>query len=181
ITLDLGLPDYDGLDLCRRLRRTQRCPIIVVSGDGDEDVMIAALDSGADDYVVKPVSADLLMARVRVVLRHANALASALGQTTFTVGDLFLDVEAHLLTIAGHTVDVSPRQFRLLTALLRNEGRVLTHRQLSMAAGGDASDVANADGLRGALSHLRKRIGTGPQRPSIITEPHIGYRLLAPE
>jgi two-component system KDP operon response regulator KdpE len=184
IMLDLGLPDFDGVELCRRMRQTQRCPIIVVSADDDESRMVSALDVGADDYVTKPYAAGLLMARVRVALRHAAALAGAVDETTFEVGDLFLDVEAHLVLADGQPVEVSPRQFRLLTALMRNTGRVLTHNQLAMVSSVDDGLVAgtvNGDGLRGAMSHLRKRLGTGSRRPRIVTEPHVGYRLLPPE
>jgi two-component system, OmpR family, KDP operon response regulator KdpE len=180
IMLDLGLPDFDGVELCRRMRQTQRCPIIVVTADGDEGRMVAALDIGADDYITKPYKPDLLMARVRVAMRHATALAGLAEQTTFQLGDLFLDVEAHLALVDGHEIELSPRQFRILTALLRNAGRVLTHKQLAMVTSSD-DEVVNADGLRGAMSHLRKRLGTGPQRPRIVTEPHVGYRLVAPD
>ena len=181
IMLDLGLPDFDGVELCRRIRQTQRCPIIVVTADGDEARMVAALDIGADDYMTKPYKPELLMARVRVAMRHANALAGLIEETTFQLGDLFLDVEAHLALVDGTEIELSPRQFRLLTALLRNSGRVLTHKQLAMVTSADGDEVVNADGLRGAMSHLRKRLGTGPQRPRIITEPHVGYRLIAPD
>ena len=179
--LDLGLPDFDGVELCRRIRQTQRCPIIVVTADGDEGRMVAALDIGADDYITKPYKPDLLMARVRVALRHANALAGLAEETTFQLGDLFVDVEAHMALADGREIELSPRQFRLLTALMRNAGRVLTHKQLAMVTSADGDEVVNADGLRGAMSHLRKRLGTGVQRPRIITEPHVGYRLVAPD
>ncbi|HEX3089716.1 MAG TPA: response regulator transcription factor [Ilumatobacteraceae bacterium] len=181
IMLDLGLPDFDGVELCRRMRQTQRCPIIVVTADGDEGRMVAALDLGADDYITKPYGPDLLMARVRVAMRHATALAALAEETTFQLGDLFLDVEAHLVLVDGREIELSPRQFRLLTALLRNAGRVLTHKQLAMVTSSDDDEVVNADGLRGAMSHLRKRLGTSQHRPRIVTEPHVGYRLVAPD
>jgi two-component system, OmpR family, KDP operon response regulator KdpE len=181
IILDLGLPDFDGVELCRRMRQTQRCPIVVVTADGDEGRMVAALDVGADDYITKPYGPEVLMARVRVAMRHATALAALVEETTFQLGDLFLDVEAHLALVDGREIELSPRQFRLLTALVRNAGRVLTHKQLAMVTSSDDDEVVNADGLRGAMSHLRKRLGTGQQRPRIITEPHVGYRLIAPD
>lgn len=180
VLVDLGLPDFDGVELCRRIRQTHRCPIIVVTADGDEGRMVAALDIGADDYVTKPYGPDMLMARVRVALRHAAALAAVSEETVFNIGDLLVDVEAHVALADGRPIELSPRQFRLLTALARNAGRVLTHKQLAMVTSND-DDVANADGLRGAMSHLRKRLGTGPGRPQILTEPHVGYRLVAPD
>jgi len=180
VLVDLGLPDFDGVELCRRIRQTHRCPIIVVTADGDEGRMVMALDIGADDYVTKPYGPDMLMARVRVALRHAAALAAVNEATVFHIGDLLVDVEAHIALADGAPIELSPRQFRLLTALARNAGRVLTHKQLAMASSSD-DGVSNADGLRGAMSHLRKRLGTGPQRPRIVTEPHVGYRLMPPD
>jgi two-component system KDP operon response regulator KdpE len=183
VTLDLGLPDFDGVELCRRIRKIVKCPIIVISADGDERRMVEALDVGADDYVTKPFGTEMLMARVRVALRHSAVMAAAAEDTTFEVGDLFVDVEAHLALLNGTPVDLSPRQFRLLTALIRNSGRVLTYKQLAMSASADdlsSAEVATADGLRGAMSQLRKRIGSAPNRPQIVTEPHVGYRLIPP-
>lgn len=181
VILDLGLPDYDGIDLCRRIRTTQRCPIIVVTADGDERRMVTALDRGADDYVTKPFAMEVLMARVRVALRHSAKMAAAVEEHTLIVGDLVVDVPAHLATAGGQPIELSPRQFRLLVALTRNVGRILTHQQLGQVAAGDAVEPGVADGLRGAMSQLRKRVGRGPQRPVIVTEPHVGYRLEAPE
>ncbi len=178
IILDLGLPDFDGIELCRRLRSTQRCPIIIVTADGDEGRMVAALDHGADDYVTKPFGMEMLMARVRVALRHAGALAVTMAEHRYTLGDLVVDVPAHLATADDVPIELSPRQFRILTALIRNPGRILTHQQLSQVASGESGEVNSSDTLRGAMSHLRKRIGSGPQRPKIITEPHVGYRLI---
>jgi two-component system KDP operon response regulator KdpE len=180
IILDLGLPDIDGIELCRRLRATQRCPIVVVTADGDEQRMVAALDQGADDYVTKPFAMDVLMARVRVALRHAALLAGAVEEERLVAGDVVVDVPAHLATAGGVPLDLSPRQFRLLTALVRNEGRILTHQQLAQVAAGDV-DLGGSDGLRGAMSQLRKRLGSAPARPRIVTEPHVGYRLIAAE
>ncbi|MFT3853461.1 MAG: response regulator transcription factor [Ilumatobacteraceae bacterium] len=181
VILDLGLPDCDGIDLCRRIRTTQRCPIIVVTADGDERRMVTALDGGADDYVTKPFGIEVLMARVRVALRHSAKVAAAVEEHTIVVGDLVVDVPAHLATVGGQPIELSPRQFRLLVALSRNVGRILTHQQLAQVAAGGVADQAVAEGLRGAMSQLRKRLGKGPNRPVIVTEPHVGYRLEASE
>lgn len=181
VFVDLGLPDFDGVELCRRIRSLVVCPIIVVTADRDEARMVEALDLGADDYITKPYSTELLMARVRVALRRAAELAATATRTTFCVGDLVVDVGAHLATAGGAPIELSPRQFRLLTAFVRNAGLVLTHHQLGMIASADRSDPWGSDGLRGAVSHLRKRLGSGPARPRIVTEPHVGYRLLPPD
>lgn len=178
--VDLGLPDFDGVELCRRIRLIIRSPIIVLTADRDEQRMVTALDCGADDYVTKPYSPEMLMARIRVAMRHAAQLVGSMDATRFAVGDLEVDVEAHLATAGGRPLELSPRQFRLLTALVRNAGLVLTHKQLVMITSVGAIDGPGSDGLRGAISHLRKRLGTGPDRPRIVTEPHVGYRLLPP-
>src|SRR5262249_57152184 len=116
---------------------------------------------------------------VRVALRHAAALAASREEEHLQVGDLSIDVSAHLAVAGGAVLELSPRQFRMLVALVRNEGRILTHQQLGQVAAGDV-DPNPSDGVRGAMSHLRKRLGTGALRPTIVTEPHVGYRLVAP-
>lgn len=180
IIVDLGLPDFDGIDLVKRMRPLVKCPIIVESGDSEDSRMVAALDNGADDYLVKPYAIDVLLARVRVALRHVAAMSGTVDRQTFEVGDLIVDVPAHMAVAGGNVLELSPRQFRLLTALVRNLGLVLTHKQLALVSSADGDDGTSADGLRGAMSHLRKRLGSGPRRPFIVTEPQVGYRLMAP-
>ena len=130
VVLDLGLPDIDGIEVCHHLRRWLRSPVIVLTADGSEDRKVEALDAGADDYVTKPFSMPELLARVRVAARHRKALAGLIDDDTIEVGSLRLDVAAHDAWLDGVHVDLTPRQFALLTLLARNTGRVLTHRTL---------------------------------------------------
>lgn len=180
ILLDLGLPDIDGLDLCRHLRLQHSCPVIVVTADALEDRTIALLDLGADDYVVKPYRMNELLARVRVALRHRLTATAVLDAPIIECGDLIVDVDAHQLIIAGTPVEMYPRQFDLLVALVRNEGRVMTYAALARALWGLEAPANYQYPLRTAISKLRKTLGVGPQRPTVDTEHHVGYRLVAP-
>ena len=181
ILLDLGLPDIDGLVLCRHLRLQVTCPLIVVTADALEDRIIEVLDLGADDYVPKPFSMNQLLARVRVALRHRLATAALLDDQVLQCGDVTIDTAAHQVLIDCQTVDLFPRQFDLLTALVRNEGRVMTYSTLVRVLWGmDAADEHVAP-LRTAISKLRKTLGVGARRPSIDTEHHVGYRLVVPD
>jgi two-component system KDP operon response regulator KdpE len=179
VLLDLGLPDADGIDLCRHLRSMLRCPIIVVSADSVEHRIVAALDLGADDYVVKPYLPSVLMARIRVALRHAAATAPLVQDTVLRCGDVIVDVSAHQVQVAGEIIDLQARAFALLTVLIRNEGKVLTYRMLSRALDGVEGE-GELNALRVLVSKLRKQLGTGPRRPVIVTELNVGYRLSLP-
>ncbi len=181
VLLDLGLPDMDGLTVCTRMRVWLHCPIIVVSGDAVEERMVEALDRGADDYVVKPYSMPVLLARVRVSLRHAATAAAIAGADRFECGDLRLDVPAHEVTVDGRPVDMQARQFALLTLLLRQEGKVVTYSTLAKAMWGHEPDAPDLNSLRIAVSRIRTLIGTGPRRPVIHTEVRVGYRLTGPD
>ena len=177
ILLDLGLPDVDGIELCRRLRVWPGAPI-VVSGDADEARIIAALDVGADDYVVKPVAIDVLVARIGVQLRHAAVAASVVQAQILEVGDIRLDTAAHEVHVGGTPVTLNAQQFTILSILLRNAGKVVAHDVLARASGyGNPSD---RNALRVAVSRLRHRLGRNPDRPEILTEKPVGYRLTVP-
>jgi two-component system KDP operon response regulator KdpE len=181
VLLDLGLPDIDGLVLCRHLRLQVTCPLIVVTADALEDRIIEVLDMGADDYVLKPFSMNQLLARIRVALRHRLVTAALVDDHVLRCGDVTIDTAAHQILIDGQLVDLFPRQFDLLTALVRNEGRVMTYSTLARVLWGmDATDE-HAAPLRTAISKLRKTLGVGPQRPWIDTEHHVGYRLVSPD
>ena len=176
--VDLGLPDIDGLDLCRHLRLWSKSPIVVVTADGSQERMVQALDEGADDYVVKPFSMEELLARVRVALRHRNLRSPADAAPSIVVGALTLDVEAHIARIAGRQIDLPPRQFKLLTVLARDNGRIVTYRRAIHSLWGPENDEPASHALRILVSQLRKSLGVGDGVPRIVTEPYVGYRLV---
>jgi two-component system KDP operon response regulator KdpE len=178
VLLDLGLPDIDGIELCRLLHVWPGSPIVVVSGDGNDGRIVAALEVGADDYVVKPVTIDVLVARIGVQLRHATATAGVIKGQVLEAGDVTVDTAAHETCIAGVPVELNAQQFTILTILLRNPGKLVTHEVLARASGYGHPSDRNA--LRVAVSRLRRRLGDGPDRPEIITEKPVGYRLRVP-
>ena len=175
ILLDLGLPDMDGKDVIRQLRAWSKTPIIVLSARDRETEKIAALDLGADDYVNKPFGIGELLARLRTALRHAARQAGE--QSTCSAGDLSIDVAAHSATLAGAPIKLTPKEFELLSLLVRNTGRVVTHRQLLTAVWGPAH-INDFQYLRVFIGQLRQKIETDPENPIlIVSEPGIGYRL----
>jgi two-component system, OmpR family, KDP operon response regulator KdpE len=176
--VDLGLPDIDGIDLCRQLRRRTNSPIIVVTADGSEVRMVQALDEGADDYVIKPFSMPELLARIGVAIRHHKMAGAAPGELTVVVGALSVDVPAGEARVNGQLLDLAPREFKLLTMLVRNRGRILTYRNLAQQLWEAESEEAAAQALSVLVSDLRKGLGAGAGVPRIATEPYIGYRLI---
>ena len=180
VLLDLALPDIDGIDVCRQLRRWFHNPIVVVTADGDEDRKITALDGGADDYVTKPFSMGELLARLRVALRHRHAVADAIDPAALQVGDLHVDTGAHIATVDGEPLKLARKEFALLALLARNSGRVLTHTSLLSRVWGTA-DLAKTERLRVQVTQLRRKLGDGPRRPRILTEAGVGYRMVEPE
>ena len=176
ILLDLGLPDGDGIDLARRIREWASTPIIVISARGREQDKVAALDAGADDYLTKPFGTEELLARLRVALRHASR-AGAGDEPVFAVGDLRVDLAARHVFVAGEEVHLTPTEYKLLTALVRDAGKVLTHRQLLNAVWGPNA-VAHTHYLRVYMTQLRHKLEHDPTRPRHLqTEPGVGYRL----
>ena len=180
VILDLGLPDLDGVDVCRHIRRVRATlPIVVLTADGSEERMIAALDHGADDYVTKPYSLPQLLARVRVALRHHDLLANIVEDQALALGDVRVDLASHVVEIGGVVVDVTRREFVLLTGLLRNAGKVLTYRTISLLVWGPDQEVVGPK-VRTLVKMLRDRLGTGAGRPVIETAAGVGYRLSIP-
>jgi two-component system KDP operon response regulator KdpE len=180
VILDLGLPDIDGVEVCRQLRRWYTNPIVVLSADGAEDRKIAALDEGADDYITKPFSMPELLARLRVADRHRRSASSAFDPPVLRVGDVVVDTGSHEATVAGGALDLTRREFALLAVLARHPGRVLTHGTLLERAWG-GTRRGGVESLRVHVTQLRKKLGTGDQRPGILSEPGVGYRLNLPE
>lgn len=177
--VDLGLPDLDGLELCRHLL-ARGCAVVVVTADAVEDRMIAALDLGAADYVVKPFSAGVLMARVRRALRAALDATSSSHDERIECGDVVIDLAARQVFVEGAEVDFQARHFTLLALLARNAGAVVTYKKIAHALWGDDTVDANLNSIRMSVNRIRQQLGTGPQRPTVETEPRIGYRLVVP-
>ena len=175
IVLDLGLPDMDGKDVISQLRSWCTTPIIVLSARDRESEKIAALDLGADDYVNKPFGIGELTARLRTSLRHAATMSGE--RSSFVAGPLAVDIVAHKVSLAGVAVKLTRKEFELLTMLVRNAGRVVTHRQLLTAVWGPAH-AEDLQYLRVFIGQLRQKLEVRPDAPRLITsEPGIGYRL----
>lgn len=176
VLLDLGLPDIDGKEVITKLRAWSKTPIIVVSARDRETEKIAALDLGADDYINKPFGIGELLARLRAALRHA---AQQAGQhTNFTSGKLSVDITTHSATLDGRSLKLTPKEFDVLAILVRNSGRVVTHRQLLTAVWGPAH-TEDVQYLRVLIGQLRPKLCDTPEFQSVIeTEPGIGYRLV---
>ncbi|MBO9685541.1 MAG: two-component system response regulator KdpE [Mitsuaria chitosanitabida] len=178
VILDLGLPDGDGQDFLRDLRAWSSVPVIVLSARGGEEDKIAALDHGADDYLSKPFGVGELMARVRVALRRSQARASEQQDPAFRFGDVEVDLAARRVRRAGEDVHLTPIEYRLLSHLIGNAGKVLTHRQLLKAVWGP-SHVEQNHYLRVYMGNLRQKLETEPASPAhLLTETGVGYRLM---
>lgn len=175
LILDLGLPDMDGSEICRRVRERAETPILVLSARDAEKDKVAALDQGADDYVTKPFGPEELMARVRAALRRTLGREDALhGQ--LRRGDLIVDFDRHRVHRGEVDIKLTPKEFELLTLLVTHAGRVLTHRTILKAVWGPhAAD--QPEHLRVLMGQLRKKIEPDPTHPKyLLTEPWVGYR-----
>ena len=175
VVLDLGLPDIEGVEVCRTIRRDQAVPIIVLSARGAERDKVAALDAGADDYVTKPFGTEELLARIRAALRRTEQSATT-APPTIVVGDLVIDRERHRVVRGDVEIRLTPKEFELLVFLAQQSGRVLTHRTILKAIWGPHS-VDQPEHLRVLVGALRKKLEPDPSRPQyILTEPWVGYR-----
>ncbi|QKO20864.1 response regulator [Rhodoferax sp. BAB1] len=176
IVLDLGLPDGEGLQLVREVRRQSSLPIVVVSARHQEEQKIVLLDAGADDYLTKPFSVAELLARMRVALRHrGTALAAAV--TEHVLDDLRIDLATRTVTRDGQPVHLTPTEFKLLACLVRSAGRVVTHRQLLADVWGPEY-TEHTHYLRLYMGQLRAKIERDPAEPRhLLTETGVGYRL----
>jgi two-component system, OmpR family, KDP operon response regulator KdpE len=174
IILDMGLPDMDGLEVVKAVREWSSVPIIILSVREREDVKVAALDAGANDYVTKPFGMDELTARIRATFR---TLISGENSPVLNIGELRMDLSKRLTTVSGKEVNLTPTEYELLKYLATNAGKVITHKQLLTRVWG-VEFVPDIQYLRVYISHLRKKIEPDPSRPIyILTEPGVGYRL----
>ena len=180
ILLDLGLPDMDGCSIIRDVRTWASTPIIVISARTAEREKVAALDLGADDYITKPFGTSELLARIRASLRHSNRL---LTDSTFYIRpyrhkDLILDFSKRLLTIRGNAVHLTPIEYKMLTLLVNNSGKVLTHHFIQQEVWGyDTTD--DYQSLRVFMANIRRKIEEDSTKPRfILTEVGVGYRFV---
>lgn len=183
VILDLGLPDMDGVEVCRRLREWTQVPIIILSVRDSERDKVAALDMGADDYLTKPFGIEELLARVRVSLRHSAGGKGAQGAQSKVVkaGPLTIDLAWHIVKRGEEKVTLTGTEYKLLAYLASNHGRVLTHQSILTNVWGEA-DADHTEYLRVYMRQLRKKLEADPERPQyILTEPGIGYRFIADE
>jgi two-component system, OmpR family, KDP operon response regulator KdpE len=179
VVLDLGLPDLDGIEVCRRVREWSDVPIVVLSAEGSEARKVQALDEGADDYVTKPFSTAELLARIRVALRHRRDTASPDDEAVLRVGDLQVDLARHTVDVDSRRVELTPKEFAFLALLARWPGRVLTHRAILQEVWGPEYG-RESQYLRVYASQLRKKLNDDTTQPRLITEPGVGYRLVDP-
>jgi two-component system KDP operon response regulator KdpE len=176
VILDLGLPDFSGQEVLRRLREWSDAPVIVLSVQDDEKGKVAALDAGADDYVTKPFNTDELLARLRVALRRSSKTEEA---AVIQAKNLVVDLATRRVTVGGKEVKLSKIEYDLLRLLARHAGKVLTHRQILQEVWG-AGHENDTHYLRVYVAHLREKLENNPEAPELIlTELGVGYRFLA--
>ncbi|HVA05699.1 MAG TPA: response regulator transcription factor [Acidimicrobiales bacterium] len=177
VILDLGLPDLDGLEVCRRVREFSDVPIVVLSAYGDERRKVEALDSGADDFVTKPFGMAELEARLRVALRHAAARRDGSEkEATLAVGDLDVDLVHHMATLSGSPLQLTAKEFELLAYLARHAGKVCTHHMILKDVWGPGYG-AESNYVRVYTHRLRKKLGDDEGR-LLKTIPGVGYQLV---
>jgi len=178
VILDLGLPDLEGSEVCRRIRTQSALPLIVLSARAGDADKIAALDQGADDYVTKPFSPEELLARIRVALRRAFDADSA-ESGRMQHGDLTIDFDRHCVFCQDTEVRLTPKEFELLAYLARRPNRVLTHRAILAAIWGSHA-VGRPEHLWVLVGQLRKKIEADPAKPRyLVSEPWVGYRFVS--
>lgn len=180
ILLDLGLPDMDGIDVIRNIREWSNIPIIVISARIQEREKVDALDAGADDYITKPFGTSELMARIRTALRRSamNSSSPAPGQGRYTAKGLVIDYDKHLITVDGNIVHLTQIEYKILTFLARNAGKVITYDTLLTHVWGPYADSNNRI-LRVNMANIRRKVEQNSADPQyIFTEIGIGYRMI---
>lgn len=175
VITDLSMPEMNGIEVCREIRRVSSVPIIVLSVRGAEQTKVEALDAGADDYITKPFGIDELMARVRAALRRGPEIDP---ETAIEIGDFRVDHDDHQIYVRGVPVHLTPKEFELLAYMIANHDRVLTHRaMLAKVWGGEYT--GQTEYLRVFIGNLRKKVEPDPAKPRhLITEPWVGYRFI---
>ena len=177
IITDLQMPEMDGIEFCREIRKVSKLPIIVLSVRGEEKTKVQALDAGADDYVTKPFGIDELLARVRAALRRSPSSVDD-ELATLEEGDFNINQAKREVRVRGLDVHLTPKEFDLLVFLFRNRGKVITHRAILTAIWG-GNFTEQTEYLRVFVGQLRKKIEIDPSQPKYITtEPWVGYRFL---
>jgi two-component system KDP operon response regulator KdpE len=177
VILDLGLPDKDGIDVIKTIREWSDMPIIILSARSSEQHKIEALDAGADDYLTKPFGLGELLARIRVAIRHSVQNPKQGQSAVFSYGELKVDLLKRLVMVGDRDIHLTPIQYRLLSVLVKNAGKVLTHQYLLKEVWGP-SYKDNSHYLRIYMSQLRQKLETDPTQPQyLLTDSGVGYRL----
>jgi two-component system KDP operon response regulator KdpE len=177
LLLDMGLPDYDGMEVIKKLRQWSNIPIIVVSARDQDKEKADALDNGADDYLTKPFSKTELLARIRVAVRHLAQFARTNEEPVLSVGDLSIDLEKHIVLLEGKPIHVTNMEYNLLSLLFKNIGKVLTSQYIIKEIYGIAYG-SDTQALRTLIASVRRKIEKTPAKPRYIkTEIGVGYRL----
>jgi two-component system KDP operon response regulator KdpE len=180
VILDIGLPDIDGYQVLKEIRRFSDIPVIMLTVRGEDTDIAKGLELGADDYITKPFSHIELIARVQAVLRRAQGLAVTDEERPFTSGRLSVDFSRNEVTLGGHPVKLTSTERKLLYHLIRNEGRILSHESLLAKVWGDTY-VDARDLLRVHIQHLRQKLEDNAESPNIIVTEHgIGYKFIRP-
>jgi two-component system KDP operon response regulator KdpE len=178
VVLDLGLPDRDGVEVIREVREWSPVPIVVLSVRDRESDKVSALEAGADDYLTKPFGVGELMARLRVALRHASVPGGTADEPVFSTGELRIDLARRQVLVAEREIRLTPIEYKLLALLVKNAGKVLTHRQLLRQVWGPEYGDENHY-IRVYVAQLRRKIEADPARPRYLrTESGVGYRLV---
>jgi two-component system KDP operon response regulator KdpE len=175
VLLDLGLPDMDGKDVIREIRQWSQVPIIVLSVRAVDEEVVAALDAEADDYIIKPFNADVLVARIRANLR--KAIVQEAGETELLNGHVRIDLLRHEVFVHGQKTALTPKEYDLLRYFMINRGRMLTHKQILSEIWG-AAHANDTQYLRVYVGQMREKLGTSASSSQlIVTEPGVGYRM----
>ena len=180
ILLDLGLPDMDGLKIIEDIRKWSSIPIIVVSARTQEKEKLAALDAGADDYITKPFGTAELLARIRTSLRHSYRLnnSSQITVRPYQAGNLIIDFEKRIVTCNNEQVHLTPVEYRIVSYLAQNSGKVMTYTSIMTHTWGPYSDVNNNKILRVNMANIRRKLEANPAEPEyLFTEVGVGYRM----